>query len=76
MPLQLLLVWETGERDPLAHGAYVEGITEWDSDEEESDTTGSETNSVAREVEIVAGARTMGTYVEGLEARVRVERRL
>lgn len=75
MPLQLLLVWETGERDPLAQSGNVDGILEWDSDEEESDTVQPETNSVAREVEMAAGTRTMGTYIDGHDARIRVERR-
>ena len=76
MPLQLVLVWETGERDPLAHGGNADSILEWDSDEEESVTVQSEADSVARDVEMAAGTRTMGTYIDGHDARIRVEKRL
>lgn len=75
MPLELRLIWETGERDPVALSEGQEGIEEWDSDEEEeTDESKNEANSVAREVELAAGTRTLGTYIEGREARVRVER--
>ncbi|CAK1356108.1 unnamed protein product [Cercospora beticola] len=76
MPLELRLIWETGERDPIGLNQDQTGIEEWDSDEEEDgDETRVAENSVAREVELVAGTRTLGTYIEGREARVRVERK-
>lgn len=75
MPTLVRLAWETGERDPLGHGGNSEGLTGWDSDEAESELDEPQTYSVAREVELVASTRTLGTYIEGREARVRVERR-
>lgn len=72
-PLKLRLIWETGEQDPVGRdGGYV-GPEEWDSSDEEgtSSTIGGEL--VAREVELVAGTRAVGTYIEGREARVRIE---
>lgn len=76
MPLELRLIWETGERDPIGLNQDQTGIEEWDSDEEEDgDEIKIDENSVAREVELVAGTRTLGTYIEGREARVRIERK-
>ncbi|KAM3418543.1 hypothetical protein BST61_g4520 [Cercospora zeina] len=76
MPLELRLIWETGERDPIALREGQEGIEEWDSDDEEEIAKSKvDANSVAREVELVAGTRALGTYIEGREARVRVEQR-
>lgn len=75
MPTHVRLAWETGERDPLGHGGNNEGLSGWDSDEAESELDEPQTYSVAREVELVASTRTLGTYIEGREARVRVERR-
>ncbi|KAK5134122.1 hypothetical protein LTR08_006897 [Meristemomyces frigidus] len=75
MPLQLRLVWETGERDPLAlnDGNAPEW---WDSSDDEAEgdgAVGAEMEMGAREVELVAGTRALGTWVEGQKARVRVE---
>ncbi|GIZ40872.1 hypothetical protein CKM354_000419300 [Cercospora kikuchii] len=76
MPLELRLIWETGERDPIGLNQDQTGIEEWDSDEEgDGDDIKIGESSAAREVELVAGTRTLGTYIEGREARVRVERK-
>lgn len=74
MPLDLRLVWETGEEDPLGIDGGYEGIVEWDSDEDEEQTKPM-MDKVAREVELIPGTRTLGTYIEGREANVRVEMR-
>jgi len=78
MPLRLRLVWETGERDPIARPEGQEGPEWWDSDDEEVDDTGgsggeSDGETVAREVELVAGTRALGTYVEAGRAVFRIE---
>jgi len=70
MPLKLRLIWETGERDP-ARSEGSEAPEWWDSSDEESEAEGGEW--IAREVELVPGTRPLGTYMEGREARVRVE---
>lgn len=71
LPLGLRLVWETGERDPVGSGTG-DGPEWWDSEDEDGDGEG-EKEWVAREVELVAGTRMVGTYFEGTGARVRVE---
>lgn len=78
-PLKLHLIWETGERDPIGRDGGYEGPEWWESDEDE-ETVGlnaatDEARWVMREVELVAGTRALGTYIEGREARVRVEMR-
>ena len=77
MPLKLRLFLETGERDPLVQIEEY-GAPEWwcSSDDESDDGSGrgrGEEEWVTRDVELVAGTRAVGTYVEGKEARVRVE---
>ncbi|KAM0723046.1 hypothetical protein Q7P37_001245 [Cladosporium fusiforme] len=74
LPLALRLVWETGERDPVRSAAGgEEGPVWWDSEDEEEEGDGGGTEWVAREVELAAGTRMVGTYFEGRKARVRVE---
>ncbi|KAK5737546.1 hypothetical protein LTR17_006593 [Elasticomyces elasticus] len=86
MPLRLRLVLETGERDPVGMASEGYGGPEWwHSDDEDnadeaerfaSHANGTEQASwVAREVEMPPGTRALGTYVEGMAARVRVEAR-
>lgn len=76
MPLKLRLIWETGEQDPVGRDGGYTGPEEWDSSDEEDEATSKEgCELIAREVELVAGTRAVGTYVEtsGVEARIRVE---
>ncbi|KAK1076651.1 hypothetical protein LTR33_008762 [Friedmanniomyces endolithicus] len=82
MPLRLLLILETGERDPVAReSASYQGPDWWCSDSEDEDDclptkeVDERTSWIMREVEMLAGTRALGTYVEGAEARVRVETR-
>jgi hypothetical protein len=73
LPLDLRLIWETGEWDPAQRSTGQTEIEEWDSDDEEVDNLDAHGELVKREVELVAGTRALGTYVEGREARVRIE---
>lgn len=78
MPLDLRLVLETDERDPVGKsGGYVEPIL-WDSSDDESEGghQGADEAWIRREVELVAGTRALGTYIDGREARVKVEMRI
>ncbi|KAK5691238.1 hypothetical protein LTR97_011892 [Elasticomyces elasticus] len=86
MPPRLRLVLETGERDPVGMASEGYGGPEWwHSDDENSadedgrvasHASGTDLASwVAREVEMPPGTRALGTYVEGMAARVRVEAR-
>jgi len=77
MPLDLRLVLETDERDPVRKSAgYAEPIW-WDSSDDESEDghQGADEAWIRREVELVAGTRALGTYVDSGEAMIRVERR-
>lgn len=75
-PLKLRLIWETGERDPIGRDGGYTGPSEWDSsDDDEELNSATAGGLVAREVEIIAGTRPIGTYIEGREANVRVELR-
>lgn len=73
MPLRLRLVWETGERDPASSEGKYNGPEWWDSSDDETATDEGARVWVMREVELVPGTRPLGTYVEGREAKVRVE---
>ncbi|KAK5115968.1 hypothetical protein LTR62_000424 [Meristemomyces frigidus] len=78
MPLKLRLLYETGEQDPLALGRGYEGPEWWCSDSETDDELGLQGRKdewALREVELIPGTRTLGTYVEGREASIRVEMR-
>jgi hypothetical protein len=74
VPLGLRLVWETGERDPVGAGSGSAGDAPeyWDSSDEEDEVAGNG-EWVAREVELAAGTRSVGSYLEGEGGRVRVE---
>lgn len=76
-PLKLRLILETGERDPMGIRAGAGKAPEyWDSsDEEDDEGLNGKGAWVAREVELTGGTRSLGTFVEGSEARVRVETR-
>lgn len=73
VPLTLRLIWETGEQDPVGRDGGYTGPEEWDSSDDEGATSVTEGNLIAREIELVAGTRAVGTYIEGREANVRVE---
>lgn len=75
-PMNCRLVCETGDwmPAPRADDIAEEYWDSEDSDEEEAkEKTGAQ--SVMREVEIVPGTRAVGTWIDGMEAVVRVEMR-
>lgn len=77
-PTGFKLFWETGDWVPAPRDMTMEEYSDYDSEGEESaDGEGKKpaANSVMREVEIVPGTRSIGTWIEGMEARVRVELR-
>jgi hypothetical protein len=80
-PLSLSLIWETGEYDPVAG---YEDEEESDEDDEEVIADGEKLGSpgvqsekgkwMKREVELENGTRQIGFWIDGLEAKVRVEK--
>jgi hypothetical protein len=78
-PLHIQLIWETGEYDPVA--GYEEEEND-SSDDEDDNMMAVKTEEPAkvdtgkwmkREVNIEDSTRQVGYFVEGVEARVRVE---
>ncbi|KAH9870551.1 hypothetical protein IAQ61_006027 [Plenodomus lingam] len=69
-PLKCRMIWETG--DWMSARKTMGGVTdeEWESDDSEADIG---MQRIMREVEIVPGTRSIGTWVDGTEAAVRVE---
>lgn len=78
-PMSVKLVWETEEWDPVGEGDGGWSVSEDDPDEESRlERTARKKESdkwVRREMELVDGTRAVGFFVEGKEARVRVELR-
>lgn len=70
-PMKCKLVWETGDWMP-APGTEDVDDDDWDSESDGEDRKPA-MNSIVREVEILAGTRSVGTWIEGKEATVRVE---
>ena len=70
-PMKCRLVWETGDWIPAPRTEEVDD-EDWDSESDEEDEQPA-MKSVTREVEILAGTRSVGTWIEGKEATVRVE---
>lgn len=69
-PMQCRLMWETG--DWMSARKNMTTIVDDDWDSEDSDTEmGME--RIMREVEIVPGTKSIGTWIDGVEAVVRVE---
>lgn len=80
-PLHAKLVWETGEWDPVA-GYHEQAEDDDESDDEETtlrrtprrnDKEIDEARWTKREIELRDGTREVGFWIEGREARVRVE---
>lgn len=71
-PLNLRLIWETDDFDPIGHGGY-NGPEWWDSDDEAESTQDGQWT--ARQLELTASTRAVGTYIEGRKASIRVEMR-
>lgn len=68
-PYKCKLIWETGDWMHVARDAGDLG-EDYDSDDSEKEIR---VDRVMREVEIVAGTRPIGTWIDGTEATVRVE---
>lgn len=78
-PMSMKLIWETEEWDPVGEEDGGWSVSEDESDEEsrsERTARKSENDKWARrEMELVDGTREVGFFVEGKQARVRVELR-
>lgn len=74
-PWKLRLVWETGEWDFSTLEKQREGDEEWDSEDEDQQEPRMSSDKVKREVDLLPGTRTVGTFVEGDEVAIRVELR-
>ncbi|KAF3053193.1 hypothetical protein E8E11_011620 [Didymella keratinophila] len=70
VPRDCRLVWETGDW-MLARRTMAE-VEDEERDSEDSDSEAA-TSKVMREVEIMPGTRSIGTWIDGMEATVRVE---
>lgn len=69
-PLNVRLVWETGEMDPVAGDMDAN----WDSEDDEGDDDAERKGNWApREIELEVGTREVGFWVDVNEAKVRVE---
>jgi hypothetical protein len=69
-PMKCRLVWETGDWMSARKSMTDIADDDWDSEDSEAEM-GME--RIMREVEIVPGTRSIGTWVDGSEATVRVE---
>jgi hypothetical protein len=69
-PLQCKLTWETGDWMPANRNVLDLDEDDWDSDDSKEDRP---SDRVMREVEIKPGTRSIGTWIDGSEATVRVE---
>lgn len=81
-PLDLRLIWETGEWDPVAgfddeveDSSEEEDAGEMNPEEPVAQTEKRVGRWVKREVELQSGPRQLGFCVDGLDAKVRVELR-
>lgn len=70
MPLKTKLIWETGDWMTVRPTVTNFDDDEYDSEDSEEEKT---SNRVMREVLIVPGTRSIGTWIDGSEATVRVE---
>lgn len=69
MPMACKLIWETGDWVPARRTmADVEKDEDSEDSEDEAATT-----KVMREVEITPGTKSIGNWIDGMEATVRVE---
>lgn len=69
-PMDCRLIWETGDWMPARKTTADIEDEEWDSEDSESETV---VSKVMREVQITPGTKSIGTWIDGLEATVRVE---
>ncbi len=69
-PMHCNLTWETGEWMSSTTTMTDANHADWDSDDSETETA---MERVMREVQIDPGTRSIGTWIDGSEATVRVE---
>lgn len=69
-PIKCRLIWETGDWMSVRKSATEIVEDDWDSEDSEAEI-GME--RVMREIEILPGTRSIGTWIDGTEATVRVE---
>jgi hypothetical protein len=69
-PMKCKLIWETGDWMSVRKSATDIVDDDWDSEDSEVEM-GME--RIMREVEVVPGTRSIGTWIDGSEATVRVE---
>jgi len=74
-PLKLRLIWESGEEDSTRglDGPRFDGPDWWDSSDDEATHESDGNKRLTKEVELLAGTRSLGTYIEGKTANIRVE---
>jgi hypothetical protein len=73
-PMKIKLIWETNEWEVASSINADGGDILWDSDDE--DELGDvKSMGKKKEVEVIAGTREIGTWIEGSEASARVELR-
>jgi hypothetical protein len=69
-PLELRLILESNENDPVGKESGYDGPGWWDSGDDEAETT--KDRWVKRQVELVTGTSSLGTFIEAAAAHVRV----
>ncbi|KAH7414263.1 tubulin-specific chaperone E [Phaeosphaeria sp. MPI-PUGE-AT-0046c] len=69
-PTECKLLWETGDWMPAKSTVVDFDEDEWDSEDSEKE---GKVDRIMREVEVVPGTRSIGTWVDGSEAIIRVE---
>ncbi|KAJ8112900.1 hypothetical protein OPT61_g4845 [Boeremia exigua] len=70
MPMDFRLIWETGDWMPAKRTMADVEDEEWESEDSDSEMA---VGKVMREVEITPGTKSIGTWIDGMEATVRVE---
>jgi hypothetical protein len=70
-PFELRLFWQT-EDWIIPKSSLVDEFEQWDSDDDEDEGIGGQ-GRVRREVELLPGTRSLGTWVDGIDVTIRVE---
>ena len=71
-PFDLRLIWETDDWI-FEQSDYVANDEQWDSDDSDDEEGAGGQGRVRREVELLPGTRSLGTWVDGKEVTIRVE---
>lgn len=69
-PLSCRLLWETGDWMPAKSNAAIFNDGDWSEEDGEDE---SEQDKAMREVEILPGTKSLGTWIDGSQATIRVE---